>query len=77
MPLYHVKHGASAVLVKADTSAQAVRHVAQSMISAEVVTSPVEAADLVARGLKLETANTTQTQQPAAVAYDYMGEDGA
>ena len=58
MPIYKIttKGEEKPRLVKADSSAQAVRHCAEGLFTAEVVTKVEDAAPLFADGVKLETA---------------------
>ena len=66
MPIYKVtQQGADKPrLVKADSSAQAIRHCAKEVFAAQLCSKVEDAADLLAEGVKLETAG----EEPTAVA---------
>lgn len=58
MPIYEISEKGNEVkrLVKADSAAQAIRHCAHDRFAARTVSRVEDAADLMASGVKLETA---------------------
>lgn len=74
MPLYKITHGDDTRLVKASSSAAALKHVTSPLFTVSAVTDPAEAAEIAAGGVKLETAGelsedkVPNTPQSAAMA---------
>jgi hypothetical protein len=62
MPLYEIttKDQEAKRLVEADSSAQAVRHCATGLFTARTISKPTEIAQLMSKGVVLETAGAEQ-----------------
>lgn len=68
MPLYEIttKGEDKKRLVEADSSAQAIRHCAESMFTARTLGKPSEVAQLMKSGVEFETAGEQPAEEPAA-----------
>lgn len=67
MPIYEIteKGAEQKRLVKADSSAQAIRHCAHDRFTARTISRVEEAADLFNAGVRLETAGTETADAPS------------
>ena len=78
MPIYKIitKGEEKPRLVKADSSAQAIRHCAEGQFSAELVSKVEDAAPLFEQGIKLETAGQPPASEPETGGEGQQGESG-
>lgn len=67
MPVYEVNHGQETRIVKAGAKSTAINHVIRDTITAKAL-SPDELADMIEKGMKIETAVVdTPAEQAEAV----------